>query len=271
MTDHRAHAVTAVEAAGLDPEALIERELPAGRPIFGVPVGESTTAWERARAVHGTTGLWPFLSYEDPDEWAQRTAFVGATLGMLRHALNYSPAEVVAELIADQQIGAHEQRWADAGLTAYRLGLFDVEETLLRMDDEPVPVPQPGYLGVGGLLDEPLWLCLVPAGGGYELAGLVNTPYAHYWRACEEHPWLTTVDHVGVLRSWHERYGAEVRFLSTESMVLAVSRPPTERVEIAEVAVEQYAYCDDLGQTVGETGQVARLQVPGDRWSFWWK
>jgi hypothetical protein len=86
------------------------------------------------------------------------------------------------------------------------------------MDNDPVPVPQPGYMGIGGLTDEPGWLCL----------------------------------------------------LSIESLILAVSRSPTDRVEIAEVAVEQYAYCDDLGRTVGETWQVARLQVPGDRWSFWW-
>lgn len=68
--------------------------------------------------------------------------------------------------------------------------------------------------------------------------------HANDWRASQGHDRLTQEDHVGVLRSWHERFGADVRYLDTAALGLVVAKPPTNRREVARVAVEQYAYCE---------------------------
>ncbi|WP_351228715.1 DUF4253 domain-containing protein [Streptomyces sp. NPDC002133] len=49
-------------------------------------------------------------------------------------------------------------------------------------------------------------------------------------------------------------------------MELVVGRPPQEPLERAEAAVEQYAYCPDLGDaTIVGDGQAASTT-----WRFWW-
>jgi hypothetical protein len=97
-----------------------------------------------------------------------------------------------------------------------------------------------------------------------------SAPPAHNPRASRAHDRLTQEDHVGVLRSWHERFGAEVRYLDAVALGLVVAKPPTERGEVARVAVEQSAYCDDLDQFIGEPHRVAQLQVPNTHRYFWW-
>ncbi|MDC0767753.1 DUF4253 domain-containing protein [Streptomyces sp. HD] len=77
--------------------------------------------------------------------------------------------------------------------------------------------------------------------------------------------------HQAVLREWEIRYGAVLYYLAcTDTLVLEVERPPTDRAEIARVAVEQYAYCFDLDQVVGGPEEVAVRQVPSGHWFFWW-
>lgn len=74
---------------------------------------------------------------------------------------------------------------------------------------------------------------------------------------------------MAALRSWHDRYGAEVYYLGVSALELRVARPLQQLGEVAAVAIEQYAYCDDLGQVIGEPDQVARRQVPAGQWHFW--
>ncbi|MEV6247827.1 DUF4253 domain-containing protein [Streptomyces sp. NPDC051742] len=52
---------------------------------------------------------------------------------------------------------------------------------------------------------------------------------------------------------------------SSASRRLAVSRPPLNLLEIARAAVEQYAYCPDLGDAA-----IAGDQVRRPVWTFWW-
>ncbi|MFF4352952.1 DUF4253 domain-containing protein [Streptomyces sp. NPDC001530] len=82
---------------------------------------------------------------------------------------------------------------------------------------------------------------MVPAAHGYELPALIDAPYTVNWAGPREHPDLTPADHVAVLRSWHDRYGARNYYLGSTAVELTVAAPPTAPGEVARVAVEQYA------------------------------
>ncbi|MFE4977976.1 DUF4253 domain-containing protein [Kitasatospora sp. NPDC056651] len=73
--------------------------------------------------------------------------------------------------------------------------------------------------------------------------------------------------HVAVLRSWYERFGAELYYAGSSRLELLVARPPTDRRTAARVAIEQYAYATDDIQDLEQAGDG---QVRSHVWSFWW-
>ena len=67
--------------------------------------------------------------------------------------------------------------------------------------------------------------------------------YLHwgYWNGCPAPEY-----HIAALRSWRERFGAEIVGLSHDVMNIRVqSRPPTREAAL-ELAREQYVYCRDI-------------------------
>ena len=77
--------------------------------------------------------------------------------------------------------------------------------------------------------------------------------------------------HVAALKSWHERYGAELVGLSHDVMNLRVTRRPGTREEALALAREQYLYCNDIvDQGVGTLSALAATLMAGDWWYFWW-
>jgi hypothetical protein len=209
------------------------------------------------------TGLSPVEWVRDLSHWPGGPARLAA-------ALAASPSEVVNELIAAQRAGSYEYTVQDHELTVYSLSLFDVDHTLELINSEPQPPPWRIHNEFAGPGRNPEWLCLIPAQAGYELPTLLDAPYANDWHASDTHDRLTQADHVGVLRSWHERFGADLRYLDAVAVGLVVANPPTEPREVAAVAVEQFAYCDDLDQFIGEPHRVAQRQVTTNHWYFWW-
>jgi hypothetical protein len=256
----------------IEPAALVGAVTVDGLPVFGFPADlpHPGDLWLRLRTLHDTTGLWPFLSDESPAQWAQWCCDAPGAPQRLARALAARPSEVIDELIAAHSAGAFEYRTPNAELNAYSLNLFDVGHTRAMIGSDPPARPRTMHSEIAGVMDEPEWLCLVPARAGYELPALLNAPHANDWHASRTHDRLTCEDHVGVLRSWQERFGADVRYLSVVALGLVVAAPPMHPYEVARVAVEQYAYCDDLDQFLGEPHHVAQLQVPTDRWYFWW-
>ncbi|MEH1101324.1 DUF4253 domain-containing protein [Micromonospora sp. CPCC 205561] len=259
-------------SVGIDATTLAAAVTADGLPVYGVRVETARAAelWRRLRARHGRTGLLPFLSREGPADWALSGEGAPRDPDRLAAALARPPAEVVNELITAQRAGSSEYTIPDQETTAYHLGLFDVAHTRELMDADPAEGPWRRHSEFGGVSRDPRWLCLVPARASFELPVLLDAPHASDWHASRAHPRLTEADHVGVLRSWQERFGAEIRYLGPVALGLVVAEPPTRPAELARVAVEQFAYCDDLDQFIGEPHRVAQLQVPTDRWYFWW-
>ncbi len=77
--------------------------------------------------------------------------------------------------------------------------------------------------------------------------------------------------HVAALRSWRDRYGAEIVALSRDVMGLRVQRRPETRDEALALAREIFAYCPDIVlQGTGTLSALAATLMVSDLWEFWW-
>lgn len=108
----------------------------------------------------------------------------------------------------------------------------------------------------------PVWMLLVPAGEGYlvpEHIGMLGY---------DDSP--TAADHTVILRSWYERYGAELIVLAGDSLELRVARPIRNRDEALEVAREHALYCLDCMSIEGSIDGIASRLLGSTLWDFWW-
>ncbi|NUT27864.1 MAG: DUF4253 domain-containing protein [Streptomyces sp.] len=229
---------------GIDAPEVERTVTPGDLDLYGLRCPDAEVAdavWLRLRALHPDTGLWPFLSHWSPTEWEWEEG---------RHA-EPRPAEsgVLAAIVASQERTVHESKMG--ALTPYARG------ELLARRFAHVP---------GGI-----WVCLIEADLPSTLPQLLHAPFTPGWGSDGPVPELGYDRHQAVLREWEIRYGAVLYYLAcTDTLVLEVERPPTDRAEIARVAAEQYAYCLDLDQVVGGPEEVAERQVPSGHWFFWW-
>ena len=110
----------------------------------------------------------------------------------------------------------------------------------------------------GGPLDK-VYIVLLPAGDATEAPAFLNWGG---WNACPAPEF-----HVAALRSWRERYGAELVGMSGDTLSLAVSRRPPSRDEALALAREHYLYCSD---SVEALRPWAYGLLSSDWWSFRW-
>jgi hypothetical protein len=92
--------------------------------------------------------------------------------------------------------------------------------------------------------------------------------HLHYggWNACPQPEY-----HIAALRSWRDRYGAELVGLSSDRMDLRVARRPQARQEALDLAREHYVYCNDIvDQGLGTLSKLAACLMANDWWESWW-
>ena len=77
-------------------------------------------------------------------------------------------------------------------------------------------------------------------------------------------PWLTAI-----LRSWEERYDAILVALGSDTMRLAVRRPPVEGDEV-KTSAELYAFCTDVVDMDDNAKELAAGLSATRSWMFWW-
>ncbi|MFG2057104.1 DUF4253 domain-containing protein [Micromonospora sp. NPDC048930] len=256
----------------------IERaETVAGVPLVSgtFPAGEHDRVWRTLRAEQSRTGLWPVLGWtagsaaEGTYNWCRRHQGP-AWLAALREV---DPAERMALIVrsklewtlgggdpADPQVAQwqEEDRAAfDPVRLAAMLGPLTGIPPGIRRQTSSYP---------------PTEVLLVPAAAGHEVLALVPGLMAimNNWNGGPSYPDLRYADHVFVLRHWERAWGADLYHPGFVDLELAVTRPPRDPVAIATCAIEQFSYCDDLSQILGEVDDVARRQAPADHWSFWW-
>lgn len=88
--------------------------------------------------------------------------------------------------------------------------------------------------------------------------------------------WMGAVNNDGdplnmttVLRSWELRFDAYVVGMGTDTLNLAVGRPPRDLMSATAIAAEHYAFCpDNIDQGVGSIHEYAESLVDADLWPF---
>ncbi len=77
--------------------------------------------------------------------------------------------------------------------------------------------------------------------------------------------------HISALRSWKERYGAELISLGSDSLQLKINKRPGSKKEALELAREHYAYCKHIVDPGNATlSDLAASLMQSDEWFFWW-
>lgn len=254
-----------------------------GAELYGtrLPRAHREEAWEHLTWEHSRSGLWPVLSRRSPAGWADWTHRRPEHLPPPRDIIATATSErtdIFARLIRSQwEEGIDDHAGDPEEWQQHYHELLDPDTVESRI------APWAIRSGVGGPIvpqagrgyssedprHAPEWLCLLRA-QPYEAPAILSAPSTHNWTGSATHPYLELADHVAVLRSWHERYFARLYYLDTASLELKVLLPPMERHEVAQCAVEQYAYCPDLTQFCGETIDVGQKQVRSHHWNFWW-
>lgn len=74
---------------------------------------------------------------------------------------------------------------------------------------------------------------------------------------------------VSALRSWRDRFGAELVGFSHDVMNLGASRPPCSRGQALALAREHDLFCGDTLNDVTLAELAAHL-IADDWWFFWW-
>jgi Domain of unknown function (DUF4253) len=213
-----------------------------GLPVWTLqPAREPFASWRRLHALHDRTGLWPFLAGSQLVDRLWQNAAIG-----------HDPTAVERGLALD--VGAFFARRA-AWLAAPDPTTLAVDPAAPALADR-----EPRF----AFTSRDTVIGLIQARHGYEVPGLLS------WQGAVNSG-LDGALHVAVLRSWHERYGAELVTLAFDQIELLVPRPPREPAAIAQVAVEMYGYCPDLvSQGAGTVEALANEDVARRCWSFWW-
>jgi Domain of unknown function (DUF4253) len=222
-----------------------------GLPVWMVhplpPRREPFASWVRLRAAHAHTGLWPFLvgpDLKDEDRQAVSELWYDA-------ATEHDPTAVARGLALDLEAFFAQQT---AELEIPDPATLTVDPAELAWADRE---PQFAFTSRDTVIG------LIPARHGWEVPGLLS------WQGAVNYD-LDGAHHVAVLRSWQQRYGAELVTLTRDHIELLVAHPPRDPATRVQVAVEMLGYCPDLD--VQGTGMVAVLanEVAHRLWSFWW-
>jgi hypothetical protein len=79
------------------------------------------------------------------------------------------------------------------------------------------------------------------------------------------------LDMTTVLRSWEVRFDAYVVGMNSDTLTLAVGRPPRDLASATAIAAEHFAFCpDNIQQGAGSIREYASLLVNERLWPFWW-
>ncbi|MEM8697217.1 MAG: DUF4253 domain-containing protein [Pseudomonadota bacterium] len=129
------------------------------------------------------------------------------------------------------------------------------------------PEAQIGPVIVSNLLDgkfhDRVHILKIPTKLGHEVSAYLR---CGGWNDCPDAAY-----HVAAIRSWEERYGAELVAVSGDVVELKVKNRPESNEEAMTLAREHYAFCSDVVDQGTETiANLAAILMESDWWYFWW-
>jgi hypothetical protein len=256
---------------------------------FAFECGEARPqAWEEARAALGVTGRWPLLVWEwdglDGPGWLRRLADDRIRLRAWQAELRYATGdhtlgrpEFVMTIPTPEAALADRRRRFEAEVYDASVVAAVLSQTERDYGQVPTPAelraacgdPAPMLVAERWLLDwelahEPL---VGPPLDGHLDGGLpsfrdrylavVLLPVANGWdvlvhRSFPSGGALGSVERLmAVVRSWHERFGAELFAHTPTTAHFVVEHPPQTIDEAWPLAIEQYAVAPDTLQLAG--------------------
>ncbi|MFD9034431.1 DUF4253 domain-containing protein [Streptomyces sp. NPDC059567] len=229
----------------------------SGARVLGrrIPAHGAESLWRRLLAVRESTGFHPLLSMLPPrdlvaGELADPDVFDDRAVA--------APGEIVAEVTSS----------ALAAALDYAGDAEEEEEWRADFDPERLAGEMSPEAKVGRITDfRPDWLCLVESRNGWSVPGLLpGYPFAPSWEHGPGGRPMFDSDHAAFLHTWHDRFGAELLYVSKRTLILDVPSPPQEPLAVAETAIEQYAYCPDGNDTTSWANRWTRSET----WQFRW-
>ncbi len=217
------------------------------------------TEWDRMKAAGR---IWPVIIGDDEalerlaDQFSMEDPAVsGASFGEEPRA----PDQII-RASADLHFPNDLSQWA---------GAYRDEDLRAPVGDWPDEAQQAGVeLTVAtdiltGVPFEQVHIVQFPTQAGWEVPAYLRWGN---WNACPPPEY-----HVAALRSWHERYGAELVGINGDTMNLRVARRPQSREEALMLAHELYRYCPDIvDQGVETLAALGSILMSSDWWYFWW-
>lgn len=233
------------------------------------PVPDAGTVWAALSAEHSETGLAPILlkgldeatnrpsdeeEFEDPADVAQLEGMDVASV--LREMWNGTAYEVGFEDAGEEEEdeGVVEMR---APFSKQFPGLAPPAEVPLSQDQLTAALGSLPAARIG----------LVPANRPADVLPMLG------WSGAANRM-DTALPIAAVLRSWEERFGAQLLEVGFAEIRLLVQRPPRNFDGAQRLAAEQFAFCDEcwLGDQVGlnEVGTITDALVNAPMWGFCW-
>jgi predicted DNA-binding WGR domain protein len=211
------------------------------------PIKDVARLWMELAAAFAETGIWPFII----DDTFEFRGF--------------------GDYLMDLPRGRHTEV-----LTILRRGWGD----LIEIDDEPDESLAPFGNAFPGLADptpgervatiDPIVASLTGRLGLVALNRPADILDAVGWMGAANYDG-DPLDMTTVLRSWERRFDAYVVGMGTDTLLLAVGRPPRDLASATAIAAEHYAFCpDNIQQGVGSVREYAESLVDAEVWPFWW-
>jgi hypothetical protein len=238
-------------------------------PALPIPRTGSFALWTRLRELVPRTGCWPVLFSETDGEERDRLvddSFEDVTgRDWVENAIERSRTVDVTGWLATN-LRAREREygrlprgeWPAGAVRSRPAGAFPPRAAAPE-DDE--------FWACSGVVSDAqiphVLVALVPVLDSWQAAA------AMAFGGWDANPFA--FEHAAVHRYWSERFGAEVVAVNTSTVELWVARPPVDRDSAIELALEQFAYCEDLvGQGYETIEGLAAVLMASHVWSFWW-
>lgn len=239
-------------------------------PALPVPRERSLEMWKRLRGLVPRTGRWPVL-FNDPDgderERLVEDSFEEVTgWESVENAIERSRAVDVSGWLA-AKLRTHEQEsrglprgeWPAQVRRSQPAGEFPPRAAAPDGDEFWACIG----VRIRGQISADVLIALVPVRESWQVAPAMAFGG---WNECP-----VSFEHAAVHRYWGERYGAEVVAMNTNTVELWVARPPTDQGPAIELALEQFAYCEDIIYQGYQTVEgLAAILTDSQVWSFWW-
>jgi Domain of unknown function (DUF4253) len=240
---------------------------PVTTPVMWVsdqPVPDARRTWARLLTEHPATRLWPLLlaAHDGPPDGPARPWHSGELAPGPESPTTENGADsILAEgwhLLTGENVDFGPD--ADPALPFPRWpGLAppaeEAENTISRAASVAT---ETDISDLTGRTDQP-YLGLVPAPDG------ATAITASGWLAPSGEPAKDSA----VIKSWQNRFGAQLISLGLDTLVLIVTRPPRSLEHARHVAAEHFAFCHDLTDML-PFDQYAQQLIDNPTWGFWW-